>query len=308
MKKNFINTEKISGRVYSHKLEEKTVKNEASANYGKSFIAGTIEIAVDDEGLNVIPVHFTYETGENKKGTYNALKEILTTNKTWVSVGKENAIKVVIDTALSVNDFIARDGRPVCAKVNEGGFITVVNELPQGEENTNKFQMDMLINGISHVEADPEKNIVADYIVLHGGVFNFKKEYLPVDFNVRDEVGINHFESLEPSKSNPVIIKLWGRIECLTKKRVVEEESAFGAPAVSSYETKSKEWLVTGCATLPYEFGEEEVLTKEELTKMLQDRELLLADIKKKKEERDNGFSATPSAGVKPASTGEFKF
>ena len=43
---------------------------------------------------------------------------------------------------------------------------------------------------------------------------------------------------------------------------------------------------------------------------MLQDREILLADIKKKKEERDNGFSAAPAATVKAVanSATEFKF
>ena len=128
MKKKFINTEKIIGRVYSHKLEQKTVKNEASANYGKPFIAGTVEIAVDEEGLNVIPVHFTYETGESKKETYDALKLILESNKVWTAVGKDDAIKVRIDTTLSVNDFIARDSI-TAPSINISGSLTAENSL-----------------------------------------------------------------------------------------------------------------------------------------------------------------------------------
>lgn len=309
--KKFINTEKIIGRVYSHKLEERTVKNEASANFGKAYITGTIEIAVDEDCLNVIPVRFAYETGESKRETYDALKCILTSDRTVTKVGKDNAIKVRIDTALSVSDFIARDGKEVCAKVNEGGFMSIISALPEEEDAaTNRFTVDMLINKVTRKEADPEKHIEQDYAVISGGVFNFKNEYMPVDFVVRDEGGIALFESFEPSKSHPVLIKLWGNIECRTQKRVIEEESGFGKPAVSSYETKSKEWVVTGCAPAPYEFGEEGVLTAEELNKMLQDREILLADIKKKKEERDNGFSAAPAATVKPVanSATEFKF
>jgi hypothetical protein len=304
MKKKFINTEKIIGRVYSHKLELKTVKNEASANYGKSFITGTVEIAVDEEGLNVIPVHFTYETGESKRETYDALKMILDTNKVWTSVGKDEAIKVRIDTTLSVNDFIARDGKPVCTKVNEGGFVQLVSMLPE-EEQRNTFSVDMLINRVTRVEADPEKNISEEYAVIYGGVFSFKNEYLPVDFIVKDPIGINHFEGFEPSNSNPVITKLWGSIECLTKKVVTEEESAFGKAAVSSYEKKSKEWVVTGTAPQPYDFGDESILTEDELRTMLQNRELVLAEVKKRKEERDNAASA-PAAT--PVVNKEFKF
>ena len=53
MRKN-INKEKIEGRLFSHTLELKTVKDQNSANFGKEFIAGTVEIAVDEDGLNVI--------------------------------------------------------------------------------------------------------------------------------------------------------------------------------------------------------------------------------------------------------------
>lgn len=310
MKKKFINTEKIIGRVYSHKLEERTVKDQTSANFGKAYITGTIEVAVDEECLNVIPVHFTYETGESKKETYDSLKTILTSNRTVTAVGKDSAIKVRIDTSLSVNDFIARDGKPVCVKVNEGGFVSIVTELPTDPEAANKFTVDFLMNKITRVEADPEKYIDEDYAIISGGVFNFKNEYMPVDLIVRNPDGIALFENLEPSKSNPVFHKVWGSIECRTKTIIKEEESGFGKAAVSSYEKKSKEWVINGCAPLPYEFDDEATITKEELVKMLQDRELLLADIKKKKEEREaNGFSTAP-ATVKPVanSSTEFKF
>ena len=56
MKKDFINKEFIEGRLYQHNLVMKTVKNEQSAEFGKEFISGTIDIATDEEGLNVIPV------------------------------------------------------------------------------------------------------------------------------------------------------------------------------------------------------------------------------------------------------------
>lgn len=57
--KKTINKETIEGRVYQFDLEVKKVQNTESENYGKDFISGTLEVAVDEDGLNVVPVHYT---------------------------------------------------------------------------------------------------------------------------------------------------------------------------------------------------------------------------------------------------------
>ena len=62
------NTEHIEGRIYQHDLAVKTVQNNASENFGKEFISGTLDIATDEEGCNVLTVHFTYVTETTKKG------------------------------------------------------------------------------------------------------------------------------------------------------------------------------------------------------------------------------------------------
>ena len=125
-----INNEKIEGRVYQHNLTIKTVQNQTSANYGKEFISGNLEIAVDEEGLNVIPVHFTYvvETTNsgNKNQTYANLKKIIDDNKTWITVGKDEAQKVRINTAIALNDFYTQDDNLVSVKTNEGGFVSFI--------------------------------------------------------------------------------------------------------------------------------------------------------------------------------------
>ena len=99
--KKMINNTHIEGRIYSHDLAVKQVQNQASANYGKDFISGTLEIAVDEDGLNVVPVHFTYVTPETKSGvkspTYTMLDKIITENKTWTTVGKDAAEKVQVN-------------------------------------------------------------------------------------------------------------------------------------------------------------------------------------------------------------------
>lgn len=84
--KKMINSERVEGRIYQHNLVKKTVQNSASTNFGKEFISGNLEIAVDEEGFNIIPVHFTYvvETTNSgsKNATYANLDKIMNEGKT----------------------------------------------------------------------------------------------------------------------------------------------------------------------------------------------------------------------------------
>ena len=290
------NSERIEGRIYQHDLAIKTVQNQSSQNFGKEFIAGTLEVAVDDAGLNVIPVHFTYVTEVTSKGqtnrTFTVLKKIIDEGKTIVTDGMDEATKVRIDTALALNDFYTNDDSLVSVKTNEGGFVTIINEL-SGENERNTFSADMVITGVTRVEADEEKNIKEDYVTVKGAIFNFRGDLLPLEFIVKNAGGMKYFEDLGASNSEPVYTKVWGRINCETKTTIVEEESAFGEAAVKKYERKTKEWVITGTAKVPYEFGDEEILTGEELTKAMQAREVMLADIKKRSEE----YKAQKAAG-----------
>ena len=313
------NSERIEGRIYQHDLAIKTVQNQSSQNFGKEFIAGTLEVAVDDAGLNVIPVHFTYVTEVTSKGqtnrTFTVLKKIIDEGKTIITDGMDEATKVRIDTALALNDFYTNDDSLVSIKTNEGGFVTIINEL-SGENERNTFSADMVITGVTRIEADEEKNIKEDYVTVKGAIFNFRGDLLPLEFIVKNAGGMKYFEDLGASNSEPVYTKVWGRINCETKTTIVEEESAFGEAAVKKYERKTKEWVITGTAKVPYEFGDEEILTGEELTKAMQAREVMLADIKKRSEEYKaqkaaGNTDSTPKAqtGAKPAAkAGTFNF
>jgi hypothetical protein len=132
MRKN-INTEHIEGKIYQHTLELKTVQNQQSDNYGKAYIQGAVEVAVDNEGLNVIPVNFVFVTENTKKGgknrTYSELMKIINEGKTWLSDGPDAATMVSIDTSLGLNDFVASDGTMVSQMVNQGGFLSVVSKV-----------------------------------------------------------------------------------------------------------------------------------------------------------------------------------
>lgn len=296
------NKERIEGRIYQHDLAIKQVQNQSSENFGKDFIAGNIEVAVDEDGLNVIPVHFTYVTevtsSGKKNSTYSALKKIIEEGKTILTDGMDGATKVRIDTALALNDFYTQDDTLVSVKTNEGGFVTIVNDLSD-ENERNTFSADMVITGVTRTEADEEKNIKEPFVTVRGAIFNFRGALLPLDFVVKNPQGMKYFEDLGASNAEPVYTKVWGKINCETKTTVVEEESAFGEAAVKTYERKTKEWVITGTAKCPYEFGDEEVLTADELTKAMQDREVMLAETKKRSEE----YRAQKAAGTAPAAT-----
>lgn len=311
--KKMINTERVEGRIYQHNLVKKTVQNQTSSNYGKEFISGNIEVATDEEGLNIIPVHFTYVTettsSGNKNATYGILEKIINEDKTWINCGKDEALKVRIDTALGLNDFYTQDDRLVSAKVNEGGFVTIISTLaPENERNT--FTMDMLITSAIRTEADPEKNIEADYVTVKGAVFNFRNALLPVDFVVKNPDGMTYFEDLNASQNEPVFTKVWGRINCGSISNEVKEDTAFGEESVRTFERKIREWIILGTSKVPYDFGDESVLTVDEVKKAMQDRELLLADTKKRSDDYKAQKAAgnTTSAPAVAVTTGTFNF
>ena len=59
MKKQ-INKVEIQGYVFEQNLALSKVKNTESKNFGKDFIQGNLQIATDEEGLNVVTVHLCF--------------------------------------------------------------------------------------------------------------------------------------------------------------------------------------------------------------------------------------------------------
>ena len=317
MRKN-LNNFTCVGRIHSfgengrNMLEVKT-SGSKSKNPGTEFIAGTINVATDEAGLNVVPVHFTYVTatyGQSGKANPNfaTLKNIIANGKTWVNDGPEGATKVKIDGSLALNEFFVNENgedRLVSNKVNEGSFVNIINELPEEAERT-KFTTDMLITRVKHMEADGEK-IKEDYCILGGAIFNFRNEILPLEYIVRNPQGMQYFENLDLDE--PVYTKVWGKINCSTTTSTQVEESAFGEASVRTFEKKVREWVVTGCSQSGYEYGEEEILTAADIQKAMGDREVMLAEIKKRAEEYKAGNTQVTAAPAAPkAKAGGFNF
>ena len=303
MKKDFINREFIEGRLYQHDLKMKTVQNPQSSEYGKEFISGTIDIATDEEGLNVIPVHFTYVTEITKSGKVNAtftnLRNILNGARTWVTDGKDMALKLRVNTALGLNDFYNNNNELVSVKRNEGGFVSTVTELvPENQRST--FDCDIVITSVVRVEADSENNIAEDFLRIKGGIFDYKKSLLPVEFICHKESGgMDYFESLDASLTYPTFTEVKGNIVSNTIVREIQEESAFGPASVKTVTNTVKEWQITWARPTEYVFGESDTITKEEFNKAITDRQVYLATLKESHDKwvaERNAKQVTPAA------------
>lgn len=314
MRKN-TNQEVIEGYIYQQDLQIKKVENKDSANYGKDYISGTIEVATDDECLNVLAVHYTYITEVTKAGkkspTYTALKRIYDNPKTVLIDGKENATKVKLQPSAALNDFYPQGQDELVSQPrNEGGFVTIINEFDAAGPGRNKFTFDMLITHVAHVDANEEKHIAEDYTEIRGAIFNFKNDILPFTVLARNPKAMEYFENLGASEKEPVYTQVWGKIVNSTQVIKRTTESAFGEDAVDETQRKIKEWVVTGAKKEPYDFGAEDVMTAADIAKAVQDRNVMLAENKKRSEEyyksKNNDFSDGASNTAVP--TGGFSF
>jgi hypothetical protein len=312
MKKKFVNESHLEGYLYEHDL---TVKESGKNSKvpGTVFISGTISIATDNAITNIVPIHFTYVTATTSKGgnnaTFKVLKDIIDgTLKTYME-DKDKAVKLRVDSALNLNEFYTtKDGKEelVSARRNEGGFVHIADSLDEDENKRNTFKCDFLIHNARRVEADEEKN-TPEKMIIKGHAFDFRNSILPMEFTVLNPAAMDYFESLEASPSNPILTNFWGQQISETVVKRIVEESAFGSDYVREVKNNRKDFVITGALKVPYEFGDESVMTADELKELLAAREVYVADIKKRQEEYEaSKKTQTPAAvAAATASTGE---
>ena len=309
MKAKMFNQTHIEGALYQHDLTLK-VTGENSKNPGTEFISGTIEIATDDAGINIVPVHFTYVTATTSKGTanatFNVLKNIIDrVYKTVMTDGAENATMLRIDSAIGLNEFYDRNDQFVSVKRNEGGFVHVTPTIAEDERTRNTFDCDIIINNVTHVEGDEDKG-TTDKAVVKGVIFNFRNDVMPVEFSAINPKAIDYFEGLGASNSNPIFTRIKGRQISESIVRRVEEESAFGEPSIKEYKSTKKDFVITWAMPEPYVWDDDSTITARELTEALAAREITLAEIKKRNDEYKASQNKTP-ANAAPA-PGVFNF
>ena len=310
--KKMVNATHIEGALYQHDLTLKK-SGENSKNPGTEFISGNIEIATDDAGINIVPVHFTYVTATTAKGsanaTFNVLKNIIDgVYKTVMTDGADNATMLRVDSAIGLNEFYTdRSGKEelVSVKRNEGGFVHVTPTIADDERTRNTFECDIIINNVIHVEGDEEKG-TTDKVTVKGVIFNFRNDLMPVEFSVTNPKAMNYFEDLGASNSNPIFTKIKGRQISESIVRRVEEESAFGEPSIKEYKSTKKDFVITWAQAEPYVWDDESSSTARELTEALANREIDLAEMKRRNDEYKASQGKAP-ANAAPA-PGAFNF
>ena len=302
--KNTTNRENLEGRLYDFDLSKKTVKNEGSKYYGQEFWSGTIQIATDEAGLNVIPVHYTFVLptfGNGKTDSrFSAFEKITSEKKTWLEVGKENAEMIRLTPSGDLNDFyMVNDNRAVSAQRNEGGFITFIKDLAPEGTPRNKFTYDMIINKVTVVEPKEDTDDIL-HARIHGVIFNFRGAILPWDLIAYNPKAIEYFEGLGVSSAEPIYTQVWGSIKNTTIKVEKEVENAWGEPMIEYSERTRREWVIEGSKPQLYDFTEEDVA---ELQKKVADRNVYLEEVKNAAIEYANNNQKTATQSVPTPNT-----
>lgn len=279
--KNKMNREVLEGRLYDFDLAKKVVKNQSSNYFGQEFWSGTLHIATDEAGLNVIPVHYTFVLptfGSGKPDSrFSAFEKIVAEEKTWLKVGKDEAEKIRLTPSGDLNDFyMVNDDRAVSAQRNEGGFITFIKELASEGTPRNKFTYDMIINKVTVVEPKEGTDDVL-HARIHGVIFNFREAILPWDLIAYNPKAIEYFEGLGVSSANPIYTQVWGSIKNTTIKVKKEVENAWGEPIIEYSERTRREWVIEGSKPQLYDFTEEDMT---DLQKKIADRNVHLEEVK----------------------------
>lgn len=308
MKNAMINKTHIEGVLYQHDLELK-VTGETSKNPGTEYIAGSVEIATDDAGVNIVPVHFTYVTATTSKGkanaSFNTLKDIIDGKLgTIMKDGADKAVKLRIDSAIGLNEFYSdRNGQEelVSVKRNEGGFIHVVSALNEDEKTRNTFEVDMIITNVTRIDANEERQ-TPEKVIVRGTTFNFRNDILPIELSVTNPNAMDYFEGLGASSKEPVFTKVKGRQVSETIVRTIEEESAFGEASVREVKSTRKDFVITWAQKEPYVWDDETTITAAELSELVAKRETDLAAMKARSDEykasKGAGKAAAPKAGA----------
>lgn len=311
--KSFVNNVHVEGYVFSHNLQER-VTSENSKNPGQQYISGEIQVATDDQAMNIVPVRFNFVTPVFKKSgkenaTYGILKQIIETGVTFEDSGV-HANKVRIDGQVEVNDFYTRDGELASPKRVSGSFCHFMTTPIADKPAT--FELDMLIDAaILHEVEDSD-----DYMELKGNAFNFRNDLLPLSVSIRNPEGMQFFESQEISQTNPCLVNVWGNItsNVIVRETSNEETVAFGAPKINVTTRTIRSWDVEG-ANMPMEFDDESTITRNELAEAVNRRQEYLVEVKQRQDARNQsqgGQSGFPAAKVEKtmptASMNDFPF
>ena len=299
--KKMINKSHIEGYLYESTIEEK-VAGAAAAKPGSKYINGKISLEITED--NVVTVDI-YESEYTQKGTknqkYDTLKNIIAAGTVLLN-GRDNAARVRIDSAVSLNDWYRPDGELVSTLRNFNGFTHIVTDNKFTPSAT--FEVDALITSVTDDMTKNEDGTLEPNgaLVINAFIFDYANKIMPVKFLIENENGVKYFRDLEQN----TFTKVWGNIVTQTTTSTKIEESAFGEDKVVEFSNSRKKYVVTGTNKDPYLFGD--VLSIKQVQDAIAARDLMLSDLKTKTEAaRKKSETAAPIAATNTTDT-KFKF
>ena len=294
--KKMINKSHVEGILYESTLEERESKSTAGAKY----ISGKLSIEVAENNIIIVDIFENEITKAGKKNQkYDKLQSLIGANSI-VSTGKDTAVCLKIDSALSLNDWYPQ-GELVSTLRNFNGFINFISLGELKPQAT--FQADMLITStIDDMDKDENGDFIPNgALKVKGHIFDFANRIMPVEFLVENEAGVNYFRDLEPN----TFTKVWGKQVTQSETIRKIEESAFGDDKVVEFTNNRRKFVITGTNKEPYMFGEEGILTVQEVQDAIANRNVYLAD---KKAQSENNAPAASEPVVSNPSTATFTF
>lgn len=294
--KKMINKSHIEGILYESTLEERDSKSTP----GTKYISGKLSIEVAEDNVITVEIFENEITKAGKRNQkYDKLQSLIGANSI-VTTGRDTAVCLKIDSALSLNDWYPQ-GELVSTLRNFNGFINFISVGEMKPQAT--FQADMLITStMDDMDRDENGDFIPNgALKVKGYIFDFANRIMPVEFLVENEAGVNYFRDLEPN----TFTKVWGKQVTQSETIRKVEESAFGDDKVVEFTNTRRKFIITGTNKEPYMFGEEGILTVQEVQDAIANRNVYLAD---KKAQSENKASASTEPVVKNPSTATFTF
>lgn len=292
------NNVSVDGLLFDHNLSKQTSRN------GVDYIRGEVEIATDSDCVNTVKVHFTYVPATTKSGkksmTYDNLEKVI--NGEFVSVKKSGVVSATflrVSGQIEKNDFVSSQSKEIVEATRISGSF--VNEGARDNGHAT-FVADMLITNYSERDSNFDNDT---YGVIKGFIFNYRNEFLPVQFNVpSDNGGMEYFASQDISNNNPLLISVGGNIT--TTVKAVESETAFG---VRSSSRNLHSWDITSAGN-PYvepgSFDDNPIMTFDDIKEGIAKRAEHLAEVRHQWEERQQNSFANSGTEKKVSKNYQF--
>jgi len=267
-------------------------KDKAGNTFVDKGITGTIEVRTGDNETHTIKL-FSHKTkadgGENGiyKGYVTIMEEAV--SQADVAQGKgEIATNVSVQGGLELNEYY--DKTKVYRQNPEikGLFV---NRLDGEPSNKATFDVEIIVKSATE-ETDKEDNLTGRAI-LHAIIPLYNK-VVPMTFVV-DTAGAQYvLDNFESGKS----ANIWGKMTNFRKVTQIEKEGGFGESAYDEKVETLRELLVTGGKV--YDEDSNQNFDKKLLKEALQAREVYLAELKTKAEQKADdtkadGFSGAPT-------------